>query len=289
MLNIVSEVIASKCSSCINLSAIFIPCCPCIFLKSYGTKDLENNCRCFSNFCFPPQHEWNGHSSLLCSIYSCLEYCSAVWCDSGASPALLKDLEKVQLRVARAIARNPTLQDVSTLALQLARLPTLSWGRREHCLGLLWQLYCQRSSCTTGHIGALCTATVNSLSSLFSFSFCFIVPSLVVLSLSNCPHLEQVAFFCHLFCVSLFFSVSGLRLLCLGYVQLRSLLVLFSHSFRRLPHFYLYFCLYIIIYVPRTVFLPCFLLLYFFSVCCCCFILPEERPQISIMLLANPL
>ena len=52
-----------------------------------------------------------------------LEYCSAVWC--GASPALLMDLEKVQLRVARAIVRNPTLQDVSTL--QQACLPTLSW------------------------------------------------------------------------------------------------------------------------------------------------------------------
>ena len=65
-----------------------------------------------------------------------LEYCSAVWC--GASPALLKDVEKVQLRVARAIVRNTTLQDVSTL--QQARLPTLSWRRREHCLGLLWQL-----------------------------------------------------------------------------------------------------------------------------------------------------
>ena len=66
-----------------------------------------------------------------------LEYCSAVWC--GASPALLKDVEKVQLRVARAIVRNTTLQDVSTL--QQARLPTLSWRRREHCLGLLWQLF----------------------------------------------------------------------------------------------------------------------------------------------------
>ena len=33
---------------------------------------------------------------------------------------------------------NTTLQDVSTL--QQARLPTLSWRRREHCLGLLWQL-----------------------------------------------------------------------------------------------------------------------------------------------------
>ena len=29
----------------------FIPCCPCIFLKSYGMKDLENDCRCFSSVC----------------------------------------------------------------------------------------------------------------------------------------------------------------------------------------------------------------------------------------------
>ena len=65
-----------------------------------------------------------------------LECCSAVWC--GASPSLLKDPEKVQLRVARVSVRNTTLQDVSTL--QQARLPTLSWRRREHCLGLLWQL-----------------------------------------------------------------------------------------------------------------------------------------------------
>ena len=61
-----------------------------------------------------------------------LEYC-------GASPALLKDLEEVQLRMARATVRNPTLQDASTL--QQAHLPTLLWRRREHCLGLLWQLY----------------------------------------------------------------------------------------------------------------------------------------------------
>ena len=65
-----------------------------------------------------------------------LVYCGAVWC--GASPALLKDLEEVQLRVSRATVRNPTLQDASTL--QQAHLPT-SWRRREHCLGLLWQLY----------------------------------------------------------------------------------------------------------------------------------------------------
>ena len=81
--------------------------------------------------------EWPFVASLYVAfIRPRLEYCSAVWC--GASPALLKDVEKVQLRVARAIVRNTTLQDVSTL--QQARLPTLSWRRREHCLGLLWQL-----------------------------------------------------------------------------------------------------------------------------------------------------
>ena len=77
----------------------------------------------------------------------------------------------------------------------------------------------------------------------FSFSFCFIVSSLVVLSLSNCPHLEQAAFFCHFFYVSLFLSSS--TPLCLLYVHLWSLLGIFSHSFRRLPHFYLYFCVYV--------------------------------------------
>ena len=39
---------ANKSSSCINLSAVFIPCCPCTFLMSYGTKGLENDCRCFT-------------------------------------------------------------------------------------------------------------------------------------------------------------------------------------------------------------------------------------------------
>ena len=105
--------------------------------------------------------------------------------------------------------------------------------------------YWERSSCITGLAGALCTATVYSLSSLLSFSFCFIVSSLVVLSLSNCPHLEQAAFFCHLFYVSLFLSISSSTLLCLWYVRRWSLLVIFSHSFRRLPHFYLHFCVYV--------------------------------------------
>ena len=193
-----------------------------------------------------------------------LEYCSAVWC--GASPALLMDQEKVHLRVARAIVRNPTLQDVSTL--QQARLPTLSWRRREHCLGLLWQLYIL-GKFLLHYRPHWCLVRMHSYNPLafliFSFSFCFIVSSLVVLSLSKCPHLQQVALFCHLFHVSLFSSVSGSTLLYLGYVQLWSLIVLFSHSFRRLPHFYLYVC----VDVPTTVFVPCFLLLFlhYFFLC----------------------
>ena len=51
VLNIVGEVSARKCSSCLKLSAIFFPCCPCIFLKSCGMKDLENGFRCFSCVC----------------------------------------------------------------------------------------------------------------------------------------------------------------------------------------------------------------------------------------------
>ena len=186
-----------------------------------------------------------------------LEYCCAVWC--GASPALLKDLEKAQLRVAKAIVRNPSLQDVSTL--RQARLPSFVVAKAR---ALPWRssaaVYWERSSCITGLTGALCTATVHSLSSLvlLSFSFCFIVSPLVVLTLSNCLHLEQVAFFCHLFYVSLFFSVSDSTQLCFGYVQPWSLLVLFSDSFSRLPHFYLYFC----VYVPTSSFVPCFLLLF---------------------------
>ena len=142
-----------------------------------------------------------------------LEYCSAVWC--GASPALLKDVEKVQLRVARAIVRpeydlagrvhSPTGSSPHFVVAKARTLPWLS----------LAAFYWERSSCITGLTGALCTAAVYSLSSLLSFSICFIVSSLVVLSLSNCPHLEQAAFFCHLFYVSLFLSISSSTPLCL--------------------------------------------------------------------------
>ena len=142
----------------------------------------------------------------------------------------------------------------------VAKARTLPWPS-------LAAFYWERSSCITGLTGALCTAAVYSLSSLLSFSICFIVSSLVVLSLSNCPHLEQAAFFCHLFYVPLFLSISSSTPLCLWYVHLWSILVIFSHSIGRLPHFYLYF------------FLLLFVLFHF----------PEERPPISFMLLANPL
>ena len=88
----------------------------------------------------------------------------------------------------------------------VAKAKTLPWPS-------LAAFYWERSSCITGLTGALqlCTATVYSLSSLLSFSFCFIVSSLVVLSLSNCPHLKQAAFFCHLFYVSLSSFPSAVR------------------------------------------------------------------------------
>ena len=69
-------------------------------------------------------------------VHPRLEYCNAAWCDLTRVHALR--LEKVQVRVARAIvhcsggSRSQVLQD--------AALPTLSWRRREHCLGLLWRL-----------------------------------------------------------------------------------------------------------------------------------------------------
>ena len=66
-----------------------------------------------------------------------LEYCSAVW--SGASPGLLRGLEKVQLKVVRAMYRARQTSAYTSL-LQKANLPTLAWRRREHCLIVLWKL-----------------------------------------------------------------------------------------------------------------------------------------------------
>ena len=127
---------------------------PCIFNHTHLGVTLASNLRWgdhtdrlggkvagYVHLCRILAFRHNMHGMAICRFFvafirPCLEFCSAVWC--GASPALLKDLEKVQLRVARAIVKNPTLQDMSTL--QLAHLPTLSWRRREHCLGLLWQL-----------------------------------------------------------------------------------------------------------------------------------------------------
>ena len=152
-------------------------------------------------------------------------------------------------------------QDMSTL--QQARLPTLSWRRREHCLGFLWQLY-------TGKRPPALQASLVPCAQLRStrFPHSFRFPSASSSrhlssseSLSNCPNLEQVAFFCHLFYVSLIFSVSGPVLLCLGYVQLWSLLVLLSHSFRRLPFF---ICIFVLKLQQLFLFLVFFFFFYFF-------------------------
>ena len=65
-----------------------------------------------------------------------LEYCNAAWCGLTRIQALR--LDKVQVRVARAVVRCPG--GSRSQVLQEAGLPTLSWRRREHCLGLLWKL-----------------------------------------------------------------------------------------------------------------------------------------------------
>ena len=68
-----------------------------------------------------------------------LEYCSAVWC--GGPATLLKKLERLQLKVARAIAwRQETTYASSSSLLSLLDLSTLAWRRREHSLVRLWQL-----------------------------------------------------------------------------------------------------------------------------------------------------
>ena len=66
-----------------------------------------------------------------------LEYCSAVWC--GASPALLRKLEKMQVKIAKAIL-HPQRCDRPCDTLAQAHLPTLAWRRREHILSLMWML-----------------------------------------------------------------------------------------------------------------------------------------------------
>ena len=57
-----------------------------------------------------------------------LEYCNAAWCGLTRIQALR--LDKVQVRVARAVARCPG--GSRSQVLQEAGLPTLSWRRREH-------------------------------------------------------------------------------------------------------------------------------------------------------------
>ena len=59
-----------------------------------------------------------------------LEYCSAVW--SGASTNICRQLERIQLQVARALTYDQHLRGAQLL--EKTNLPTLSWRRRVHRL-----------------------------------------------------------------------------------------------------------------------------------------------------------
>ena len=109
----------------------------------------------------------------------------------GASRALLKDLEKVQLRVASGQSNRQESDFAGRVNASTGSSPDSVVAKaRTLPRPSLAALYWERSSCTAGLTGALCVATVHSLSSPLSFSFCFIVSSLVVLYLSK----TQVAF-----------------------------------------------------------------------------------------------
>ena len=81
-------------------------------------------------------------------------------------------------------------------------------------IGLLWQLSIGKGPPA---LQASLVPCAPLRSTRFPHSFRFpsassvIVSSLVVLSLSNCPHLEQAAFSCHLFCTSLSSFRSAVR------------------------------------------------------------------------------
>ena len=145
-------------------------------------------------------HAWS--TVVQCRVW-CIT-CLAKGCRESPDPSGKSDRPEYDL-AGRVSGYSPT---GSSPHFVVAKARTLPWPS-------LAAFYWERSSCITGLTGALCTAAVYSLSSLLSFSICFIVSSLVVLSLSNCPHLEQAAFFCHLFYVSLFLSISSSTPLCL--------------------------------------------------------------------------
>ena len=69
-------------------------------------------------------------------VHPRLEYCCAAWC--GLTHIQAFRLEKVRVRVARAVVRCPG--GSRSQVVQEAALPTLSWRQREHCLALLWKL-----------------------------------------------------------------------------------------------------------------------------------------------------
>ena len=187
-----------------------------------------------------------------------IEYCSAVW--GGASPALLKDLQKVRLLVARAIVRNPTLQGVPTL--QQARLPTLLWQRQEHCMVFFGSFILGK---VLLHYRPHCMVPCAKLrSTRFPNSFRFPSASssrhlAFFLCQTVSPYLEQVAFFCHLF-TSLFSFRSAVRhyfvsdMFTYGLSQFFSLILFVG--------FTIFICMFLSKF-QQLFFGPCFLLLLF--------------------------
>ena len=71
---------------------------------------------------------------ISCSIRPRLEYCSAVW--SGAPSSSLSPLEKLQIKVARAILYQPERQP-DKYTLESVNFLTQAWRRRDRCLALL--------------------------------------------------------------------------------------------------------------------------------------------------------
>ena len=100
-----------------------------------------------------------------------MEYCNAVWC--SASAGSLKLLEKVQLKVAWAIAHAQGGQPGSEV-LSKCNLPTLAWRKTVHCLCVLYKLYNGHAPWTVANRAFPATVQARTETVLRSSdSFCF--------------------------------------------------------------------------------------------------------------------
>ena len=103
--------------------------------------------------------------------------CSVVWCITclAEGPGESAASSRKSNRQESDFAGHVNASTGSSFHFVVAKARTLLWTS-------LAALYWERPSCITGLAGALCTATVLSLSSLLLFFFCFIVSSLVLFS-----------------------------------------------------------------------------------------------------------